>query len=234
MHLLEVENLTSGYGKAVVVNRVSFAVDRGQTIGIVGPNGAGKTTLIRTVLGYLKPSSGRVLYKGEDITGLPAYRIARLGIGYVPERGGIFRSLTVRENIELALSSSKFGRDRIREVVKLFKILEERENQIARTLSGGEQKMLSIAMAVLIADELMVLDEPSSGLAPVMRRKLVDTFKRVEKELGISLIVVEQDPTVILETADTVHVMEMGSIVKSGRAQDVIKPEVLKEHYLGA
>ncbi|MCX8184534.1 MAG: ABC transporter ATP-binding protein [Sulfolobales archaeon] len=233
MHLLEVEDLVSGYGKTVVVNRVSFSIDRGQVVGIVGPNGAGKTTLVRTVLGYLRPLSGRILYKGGDITGLPAHRIAKLGIGYVPERGGILKSLTVRENIELALNMSKYGRNRIKDIVKLFKILEERQNQIAGTLSGGEQRMLSIATAVLITDELIVLDEPSSGLAPIMRKRLVEAFKQINRELGISLIVTEQDPTVVLEIADTVYVMEMGSVVRSGKTQDIIKPEVLKEYYLG-
>lgn len=188
---------------------------------------------MRTVLGYLRPLSGRILYKGGDITGLPAHRIAKLGIGYVPERGGILKSLTVRENIELALNMSKYGRNRIKDIVKLFKILEERQNQIAGTLSGGEQRMLSIATAVLITDELIVLDEPSSGLAPIMRKRLVEAFKQINRELGISLIVTEQDPTVVLEIADTVYVMEMGSVVRSGKTQDIIKPEVLKEYYLG-
>lgn len=233
MKLLEVKDLVVGYGKTVVINGISFGVDPGQAVGIIGPNGAGKTTLVKTMLGYLRPWRGAILYEGYDITGLPAYKRAKLGIGYVPERGGILRTLTVRENIELAMSMSKHGKDRIREVVKLFRIVEERGNQVAGTLSGGEQRMLSIAMAVLIANKLMILDEPSSGLAPIVRKRLVDAIKQINKELGISLIIAEQDPTVILETAETVHVIEMGSIVKSGKTRDVIRPEILKEHYLG-
>lgn len=233
MKLLEVKDLVVGYGKTVVINGVSFGVDPGQVVGIIGPNGAGKTTLVKTVLGYLRPWRGVILYENNDMTNLPAYRRARLGIGYVPERGGILRTLTVGENMELAMSMSEHGKDRIREVAKLFRVVEERRNQVAGTLSGGEQKMLSIAMAVLIANKLMILDEPSSGLAPIVRKRLVDAIKQINKELGISLLIAEQDPTVILESAEMVHVIEMGSIVRSGRTRDVIKPEVLKEHYLG-
>lgn len=233
MRVLEVVNLVVGYGRTVVINDISLTVDSGQAIGVIGPNGAGKTTLIKTVLGYIKPWKGRILYEGKDITELPAYRRAELGIGYVPERGGILKTLTVRENIELAVSMSKYGRDRVREISRLFKIIEERKNQIAGTLSGGEQKILSIAIAVLIASKLMVLDEPSAGLAPIIRKRLVNIIKQINEELGISLIIAEQDPTVILETAEMVHVIEMGSIVRSGKTREVIKPEVLKEYYLG-
>ncbi len=233
MRVLEVSDLVAGYGKVAVINGISFAVDPGQIVGVVGPNGAGKTTLVRAVMGYLRPWRGKVIYLGNDVTHHPAYVRARLGIGYVPERGGVLRSLTVRENIDLAISMSRRGRDRIKEVTKVFRIVEERRDQLARTLSGGEQRMLAIAMALLMADKLIVMDEPSAGLAPIMRRKLVEVVKWISKELGVSLLITEQDPTVVLETADTVHVMEMGTIVKSGRARDIIKPEALREHYLG-
>ncbi|MEM0083187.1 MAG: ABC transporter ATP-binding protein [Sulfolobales archaeon] len=233
MKLLVVTDLVAGYGKTVVINGVSFDVELGQVIGLIGPNGAGKTTLIKAVLGYLKPWRGKILYEGNDVTGLPAHKLARLGIGYVPERGGVLRTLTVRENIELAASMSKHGGDKLKEVTKLFKIIEERKTQIAGTLSGGEQKMLSIAMALVMASKLMILDEPSAGLAPIMRKKVVEVLKKINKEFGISLVVAEQDPTVVLETAEVVHVIEMGSIVKSGKTHEIIKPEVLKEYYLG-
>jgi len=234
VRILEVADLVVGYGKTVVINGVSFTVNLGEVVGLIGPNGAGKTTLIKTILGYLKPWRGRILYEGNDITGLPTHKMVRLGIGYVPERGGVLRTLTVRENIELAASMSKYCGDRFREVTRLFKIIEERKTQIAGTLSGGEQKMLSIAIALLMAGKLMILDEPSAGLAPIMRKRVVEILKRIKDEFGISLIVAEQDPTIVLETAETVHVIEMGTIVRSGKTHEIIKPEILKEYYLGA
>ncbi len=233
MRVLEVSDLTVGYGRVVVLSGISFSVDQGQVVGIIGPNGAGKTTLVRTVLGYLRPWRGRVLYMKTDVTNYPAHERVKLGIGYVPERGGVLKTLTVRENIDVAVSMSKYGRDRVREVVKLFKIVEERRDQLAGTLSGGEQRMLAIALALLMADKLIVMDEPSAGLAPVIRRRLVEVVKHVNRELGVSLLITEQDPTVVLETAETVHVMEMGTIARSGKARDVVNVETLREYYLG-
>ncbi len=233
MNVLEVKDLTTGYGKTTVVRGVSLSVGPGMVIGIIGPNGAGKTTLIRSILGYVRPWSGRVMYRGVDITGLPAHKISKLGIGYVPERGGILRSLTVWENVELALRTSEHGEDRLSEVTKIFRIIDERRNQLARTLSGGEQRMLSIATAILTAKDLMILDEPSAGLAPLMRRKLAEALRDIRERFGMSLVIAEQDPTLVLELADTVYVIEMGSIVRSGKPQEVVKVDVLREHYLG-
>lgn len=233
MNVLEVKDLTTGYGKTAVVRGVSLSVGPGMVIGIIGPNGAGKTTLIRSILGYVRPWSGRVMYRGVDITGLPAHKISKLGVGYVPERGGILRSLTVWENIELALRTSEHGEDRLSEVTKIFRIIDERRNQLARTLSGGEQRMLSIATAILTAKDLMILDEPSAGLAPLMRRKLAEALRDIRERFGMSLVIAEQDPTLVLELADTVYVIEMGSIVRSGKPQEVVKVDVLREHYLG-
>jgi len=233
LNVLEVKDLTTGYGKTTVVRGVSLSVGPGMVIGIIGPNGAGKTTLIRSILGYVRPWSGRVMYRGVDITGLPAHKISKLGIGYVPERGGILRSLTVWENVELALRTSEHGEDRLSEVTKIFRIIDERRNQLARTLSGGEQRMLSIATAILTAKDLMILDEPSAGLAPLMRRKLAEALRDIRERFGMSLVIAEQDPTLVLELADTVYVIEMGSIVRSGKPQEVVKVDVLREHYLG-
>ncbi len=233
MPVLEVVDLHVGYGKTPVIRGVSLTVDSGEGIGIVGPNGAGKTTLLRCVLGYIKPWKGRIAYQGVDITNMPAYSIAKLGVGYVPERGGILKTLTVQENIELALKVSKHGADRLNEVRKLFRIVEERRNQIAGTLSGGEQRMLSLAIALLTADRLLVLDEPSAGLAPIVRRRLAEVLKYIKKDLGVSLLLAEQDPSLVLEVADTVHVVELGTLVRSGKPSEIVKVDVLREHYLG-
>jgi len=231
--VLEVVDLHVGYGKTPVIRGVSLTVETGEGVGIVGPNGAGKTTLLRCVLGYIKPWKGRIVYQGVDITNMPAYSIAKLGVGYVPERGGVLRTLTVQENIELALKVSKHGTDRLNEVRKLFRIVEERRNQVAGTLSGGEQRMLSLAIALLMADRLLVLDEPSAGLAPIVRRRLAEVLKYIKKDLGVSLLLAEQDPSLILEVADSVHVVELGTLVRSGKPSEIVKVDILREHYLG-
>jgi len=231
--VLEVVDLHVGYGKNLVIRGVNLTVDSGEGVGIVGPNGAGKTTLLRCILGYIKPWKGRVVYQGVDITNLPAHAIAKLGVGYVPERGGVLRTLTVQENIELALRVSKHGTDRLKEVRKLFKIVEERRNQVAGTLSGGEQRMLSLAMALLMADKLLILDEPSSGLAPIVRKRLAEVLKYIKKNLGVSILLAEQDPSLVLEVADVVHVVELGTLVRSGKPSEIIKVDVLREYYLG-
>ncbi len=233
MLVLEVVDLHVGYGKTPVIRGVSLTVESGEGVGIVGPNGAGKTTLLRCILGYIKPWKGRIVYQGVDVTNMPAYSIAKLGVGYVPERGGILRTLTVQENIELALKVSKHGADRLNDVRKLFRIVEERRNQVAGTLSGGEQRMLSLAIALLMADKLLVLDEPSAGLAPIVRRRLAEVLKYIKRDLGVSLLLAEQDPSLVIEVADTVHVVELGTLVRSGKPFEIVKVDVLREHYLG-
>lgn len=232
-NVLEVRNLKSGYGQVLVLNDVSLNVRVNEVVGIIGPNGAGKTTLLKTILGYLKPWSGEVVYLGKRIDGMNTEKIVLLGIGYVPERGGVLRTLTVRENIELVTGIFKESSERLRELSKLFPIINERASQMAGTLSGGEQKILSIVLGLLTAKKLLIMDEPSAGLAPVIRKKLSNLIKTVATELGLSLLITEQDPSLVADLADTVYVMERGSIVRSGKPEELIRVEVLREHYLG-
>lgn len=231
--VLEVKNLKSGYGQVLILNDVSLNVGSNEIAGIVGPNGAGKTTLLKTILGYLKPWSGEVTYLGRRIDGLNTEKIVLLGIGYVPERGGILRTLTVKENIELVTGIFKESSEKLRELRKLFPIITERASQVAGTLSGGEQKILSIVLGLLTAKKLLIMDEPSAGLAPVIRKKLSSLIKTVTTELELSLLITEQDPSLVADLADTVYVMERGSIMKSGKPEELIRVEVLREHYLG-
>lgn len=231
--VLEIKNLKSGYGQVLILNDVSLDVGSNEIAGIVGPNGAGKTTLLKTILGYLKPWSGEVTYLGRRIDGLNTEKIVLLGIGYVPERGGILRTLTVKENIELVAGIFKESSEKLRELRKLFPIITERASQVAGTLSGGEQKILSIVLGLLTAKKLLIMDEPSAGLAPVIRKKLSSLIKTVTAELELSLLITEQDPSLVADLADTVYVMERGSIVKSGKPEELIRVEVLREHYLG-
>jgi len=233
MKVLSIEKLSSGYGKVQVLYDVNLELDERSVLGVIGPNGAGKTTLLKTIVGLVKPWSGRIFYVNRDITNLRTYDIVRLGIGYCPERGGIFRTLTVKENLELVVSSKCNARDKLSEVYRLFPILKEREHQIAGTLSGGEQKMLCLARALLLADKLILLDEPSSGLAPILREKLAEKLKYINRELGVAILIVEQDPTLVAKVSEEVCIMERGTIVKKGSVDEILKLASIREHYFG-
>jgi len=232
-NVLEIKNLKSGYGSVLIINDVSLLVGVNEVVGIIGPNGAGKTTLLKTILGYLKPWSGDVIYLGKRINGLSTEKIVQLGIGYVPERGGVLKTLTVRENIELVAGIFKEASERLRDLRRLFPLIDERASQIAGTLSGGEQKILSVVLGLLTAKKLLVMDEPSAGLAPVARKKLSSMLKNITNNLGLSLLIAEQDPSLVTVLSDVVYVMERGSFVRSGRPDEIVKTEVLREHYLG-
>jgi len=233
MKVLSIEKLSSGYGKVQVLYSVNLDLDERSVLGVIGPNGAGKTTLLKTIIGLVKPWSGRIFYINRDITNLRTYDIVRLGIGYCPERGGIFRTLTVKENLELVASSKRNIRDKLNEVYRLFPILKEREHQIAGTLSGGEQKMLCLARALLLADKLMLLDEPSSGLAPILREKLAEKLKYINRELEVAILIVEQDPTLVAKISEEVCIMERGTIAKKGSVDEVLRLASIREHYFG-
>jgi len=232
-NVLEIKNLKSGYGSVLIINDVSLLVGVNEVVGIIGPNGAGKTTLLKTILGYLKPWSGDVIYLGKRINGLSTEKIVQLGIGYVPERGGVLKTLTVRENIELVAGIFKEASERLRDLRRLFPLIDERASQIAGTLSGGEQKILSVVLGLLTAKKLLVMDEPSAGLAPVARKKLSSMLKNITNNLGLSLLIAEQDPSLVTVLSDVVYVMERGSFVRSGRPDEIVKTEILREHYLG-
>jgi branched-chain amino acid transport system ATP-binding protein len=232
-NVLEIKNLKSGYGSVLIVNDASLLVGVNEVVGIVGPNGAGKTTLLKTVLGFLKPWSGDVIYLGKRINRLSTEKIVQLGIGYVPERGGVLKTLTVRENVELVTGMFREASERLRELRKLFPLIDERASQVAGTLSGGEQKILSVVLGLLTAKKLLVMDEPSAGLAPVARKKLSNVLKNIKNNLGLSLLIAEQDPSLVTDLSDVVYVMERGSFVRSGRPDEIVRTEVLREHYLG-
>ncbi len=232
-NVLEIKNLKSGYGQVLILNGVSLFVRDNETVGIIGPNGAGKTTLLKTILGYLKPWSGEIVYLGKRIEGMSTEKVVLLGIGYVPERGGILKTLTVRENIELVAGIFKESSEKLRELRKLFPVIDERASQVAGTLSGGEQKILSIVLGLLTAKKLLIMDEPSAGLAPAIRKKFSGLLKTVATELGLSLLIAEQDPSLVADLANTVYVMERGNIMRSGKPEELVRVEVLREHYLG-
>ncbi len=235
MSMLEVQDLEVSYGAIRAVKGISFTVEKGEIVTLIGANGAGKSTTLRTISGLLKPQRGKILYQGQDITELPPHRIVELGINHVPEGRGIFTNLTVWENLMLATYTRK-DRSRIQEdfeqVFTIFPRLKERSSQSAGTLSGGEQQMLSVARALMTKGEVMLLDEPSMGLAPV----LVDEIFRILREInrqGKTILLVEQNAYRALEIAHRGYVFETGNIVYAGTASELQNNEAVKKAYLG-
>jgi branched-chain amino acid transport system ATP-binding protein len=233
--LLEVSELQAGYGDVVVLRGVSFEVEAGQVATILGPNGAGKTTTLRAVSGVVRPH-GRVTFDGQSIVGLSPERIARLGVAHVPEGRGTFGALTVEDNFRVGAYRRRDGdgvrADRER-CFEYFPRLRERQSEHAGNLSGGEQQMLAIARALMLKPRLLLLDEPSLGLAPVLTRELFRILGDIARDEGTTVLVVEQNAKLALDLADSAYVLEAGRIVHSGEAGQVREEEVVRHAYLG-
>lgn len=234
--LLEVDNIAISYEKIEALKGVSIAMEAGEIVAIIGANGAGKTTLINTISGVLKPHQGRISFKGEEITRWPAYQVARRRIVQVPEGRKVFNKLTVLENLEMgafANSDKKWIAESIEKMQKLFPILKERRNQPAGTLSGGEQQMLAIARGLMGNPELLMFDEPSMGLAPVVVERVFQTIKEINQS-GITCLLVEQNARKSLQIAHRAYVLETGKIVLSDSSENLLQNEQVKQAYLGA
>jgi branched-chain amino acid transport system ATP-binding protein len=211
---------------------VSFAVRPGEVVCLLGRNGAGKTTTILTIMGYLKPQPGRVRYDGRDISGLPPYAMARLGFGFVPQERGIFPSLTVRENLTVFARYGRTSNDwTLSRIFDLFPVLRSRERNLGFQLSGGEQQMLSIARALMLNPALLLLDEPSEGLAPMIVRQIVDVLARLKGE-GLAILLVEQNLSAALAVGDRHHVMNKGEICFTGSSAELEGNEFVLRNYL--
>ena len=224
------------YGEFQALFGISLSVDKGELVALLGANGAGKTTTLRTISGILKPRRGRIIWKGSDITRVPAYRRVEMGISHVPEGRGIFPKLTVYENLRVA-AYTKRARERFNEslemVYSLFPRLRERRNQLAGTLSGGEQQMLAIGRALVQRPELLMMDEPSLGLAPKLARGVIFLAKRLRDEYGITVLLVEQNVRLSLKVADRAYILETGRIVMEGTPEELEKNPRVREAYLG-
>jgi branched-chain amino acid transport system ATP-binding protein len=220
--ILKAANLETYYGKSHILHDVSIEVGEGEIVTLLGRNGAGKTTTLRSLIGLTAARQGKVEIFGQDTTNWPAYRISRLGVGYVPEGRKIFPNLTVLEN--LAVPITRPGLWNIERIFELFPNLGERRESWGRQLSGGEQEMLAIARALLINPKLLLLDEPSQGLAPLLVREVFRVVASMRKE-GISILLVEQNARFGLEVADRVYVLNNGEVVHSGSARDLAKDE---------
>jgi len=236
--VLTIDGLSASYGSIRVIKEVSIRVLEGKVVSIIGANGAGKSTLLKSISGLIKISKGRILYKGRDIAGMPANRVVGLGISQVPEGRQIFAHLTVQDNINLGAyhyfkrSKRLEIKERMARVYEMFPILEKRSKQIAGTLSGGEQQMLAIGRALMGRPELLLLDEPSMGIAPLIVREIFNVIKQLNQS-GTTVLLVEQNARAALKVAHHSYVLERGEIVLEGLAAELLDNPKVKEHYLG-
>ncbi len=236
--MLRIEGLNASYGSIRVLKDISIQVPAGKVVSIIGANGAGKSTLLKSISGIMKINGGSILYKEQNIAGMPANRIVRLGISQVPEGRQIFAHLTVRDNINLGAyhyfkrSNRLEIKERIESVYQMFPILKKRSKQIAGTLSGGEQQMLAIGRALMGRPELLLLDEPSMGIAPLVVREIFNVIKQLNQS-GVTVLLVEQNARAALKVAHHSYVIERGEIVLEGLAAELLDNPKVKEHYLG-
>ena len=235
MAMLEIKDLCVNYGVIKALKGITFEVNEGEVIALIGANGAGKTTTLHTITGLLNARSGSIVLDGKDITKAPAHKIVKMGIAHVPEGRRIFQNLTVLDNIRLGAFTRKdkdgIAQD-VEKVYKLFPRLEERKNQVAGTLSGGEQQMLAMGRALMSKPRIVVMDEPSMGLSPILVSEIFDIIQSIRQQ-GTTVLLVEQNAKKALSIADRAYVLETGKIVLSGKASDLINDESVKKAYLG-
>jgi len=227
---LEVEGVHTYYGESHVLQGVSLRVDPGEVLAILGRNGMGKTTLIRTIIGFTPPREGRVLYEGTEITRLPPFRMVALGMALVPQGRRVFPSLSVRENLDVARRGE--GRWSLEQVYALFPRLRDRAGNRANKLSGGEQQMLAIGRALMSNPDLLLMDEPTEGLAPLLVREVGRVISELKRS-GLSILLVEQNLALALSVADRVHVLSRGQIVHTGTPAELMGNDDVKTRYLG-
>jgi ABC-type branched-subunit amino acid transport system ATPase component len=233
--ILKVDDIVSGYGKKEVLHGVSLAVQRGEIVSIIGPNGSGKSTVLKTIIGYLKPWVGRVFFSGEDISGRDAHKVILLGVSYSPQGRIIFPDMTVSEHLDMGawtLRTKEEAKEAAQRVYGLFPRLYERRNQKARTMSGGERQMLSLGRAMMINPKLLILDEPSIGLAPVFVDSVFESILKINAG-GTSILMVEQNAAKALENSHRGYVLEMGNNRFEGNAKDMLENGEVRRLYLG-
>lgn len=236
MSMLAVEDLITAYGQIVALKGVSLEVNEGDVVCLLGANGAGKSTLINTISGILRPRSGRVIFKGESMVGLKASKVTGRGIVQVPEGRGIFTQMTVHENLQMGAhlrSDADVVQSDIDAAYERFPLLAQRREQKAGVLSGGEQQMLALARALLSRPKLLLLDEPSMGLSPIMVEKVFENIRQIAAT-GVTILLVEQNARLALEISNRAYVLQNGEMAMSGPAQDLMQSELVQEAYLGA
>ncbi len=235
MSLLEIKDLSVYYGMIQALKGISFTVDEGEVIALIGANGAGKTTTLHTITGLLPVSGGSITFDGTDITKVPAHRIVSMGMAHVPEGRRVFANLSVLQNLKMGAFTRKDKeeiRNNLEDVFSRFPRLKERQNQLAGTLSGGEQQMLAIGRALMSNPKILLMDEPSMGLSPIFVAEIFDIIEKV-KESGTTVLLVEQNAKKALSISDRAYVLETGRIVLDGKASDLLQNEEIRKAYLG-
>ena len=230
--MLEIIDIHTYYGDSYVLQGISFEVEKGHVVGILGRNGMGKTTLIRSIIGFTPPRQGQVLFKGVDITRMPSYKIVRMKLGLVPQGRRIFPSLSVLENISVGARGQETGLWNEERIFSLFPILKARGHHKGNQLSGGEQQMLCIARALMTNPEVLLMDEPGEGLAPLLVKAIGESILQL-KEDGLSILLVEQNLPFAIEIADYIHVLSKGRVVHSSTPKELWQNEEVKAQYLG-
>ena len=235
MAMLEIKDIEVFYGVIQAIKGVSFEVNEGEIIALIGANGAGKTTTLQTITGLISPKKGQIFFEGQDITHIPAYKIVSMGMAHVPEGRRVFAQLSVLDNLKLGAFTRK-DKEEVEEtlirVYKRFPRLEERKNQIAGTLSGGEQQMLAMGRALMSHPKILLMDEPSMGLSPIFVNEIFDIIQEVSKS-GTTVLLVEQNAKKALSIADRGYVLETGRIVLEGNAKELLDNDQVKKAYLG-
>jgi len=233
--MLQLQNVSSGYGLVQILWDVSFQIEEKEIVSIIGPNGAGKTTLVRTIMGLLPAKVGTVRFNGAPIERLPPYQIVQKGLVMIPEGREIFPRMTVEENLRLGAYTVKDKatvKDLKEKVYQLFPVLKKKEKALAQTLSGGEQQMLVICRSLMSNPKMLILDEPSLGLAPIIVEKVLDTVTKINED-GVTVLLVEQNIRDSLQVADRAYVLEEGKIILEGESRDLLSNSHIKEVYLG-
>ncbi len=233
--MLEVQNVSAAYGMVQILRDVSFKINEKEVVSIIGPNGSGKTTLVKTIMGLMHPKTGTIKFNGENIEKLPAYEIVRKGLTMIPEGREIFPAMTIEENLMLGAYTVE-GKDKIKDakekVYQIFPVLKKKQKALAKTLSGGEQQMLVICRSLMCNPKLLILDEPSLGLAPIMVEKVLDTVRTINEE-GVTVLLVEQNIHDSLSVAHRGYVLEEGNIILEGNSRELLSNSHIKEVYLG-
>lgn len=235
--MLELRSVDTRYGQIPMLMKVSLKIDKGEAVCMLGANGAGKTTLLKTIIGMVKPTSGEVIYNGRRIDTLPPHKIIQQGIAIVPEREGLFPKLSVENNLLMGAYYEKDKQkisERMEEVLTIFPRLRERYRQKAGTLSGGERKMLGIARALLADPQVILMDEPSLGLAPALVNEVFAVISRIKKEKSVTILLVEQNAQKALSVVDRGYIMQKGSIILGGSIEELQENEMVRESYLAA